>query len=446
MKRSSVKLKALGLILFFGFAIGAAGVLLSRVGTHVLPQDQYTIQADVPNAIALAGDADIRQAGVRIGRVSEIRQHGQLSQLRLDIDEKYGPVYRNATTLVRAKSIAEENYVELDPGTPNAGRIPEGGRLPVSRNLEATQNDDVFSIFDKMRRTSVRRTLGGLADGLEGKGARDLNRTLESMSALVDDASPFANILAEERTSVARLVDSFGIVTAALGDRAQAIQSLTRSAKTASEAVAVRDKQLKATIDALPPFLRQARSTATRLGSFSTSATPVMRDLRGAMDALTPVMRELEPAAKEGKRALAGLDRFSRTGTPALRALPRFDRALSAFVPPLEGFLRNLNPMVANLEPHWREISTWFALAGAAVDNTDTVGHVARVLLPISRSSLPGTLPPDVENLVDQLMGGFDTRGSNAFPKPGQTANPTPGTGEYPRLEADPPYTTGDTK
>ena len=39
MKKTGVRLKALGLLIFFGIAIGAAGVLLSRVGTHVLPQD-----------------------------------------------------------------------------------------------------------------------------------------------------------------------------------------------------------------------------------------------------------------------------------------------------------------------------------------------------------------------------------------------------------------------
>ena len=297
-----------------------------------------------------------------------------------------------------------------------------------------------------MRRTSLRRTLDGLADGLEGEGGRDLNRTLESMSALVDDASPFARIAAEERASVARLVDSFGVVTAALGDRAAAIQSLTRSAKTAAEAVAARDTQLKATIDVLPPFLRQARSTAVRLGSFSTTATPVISDLRGAMEDLVPVMRELRPAAVEGRRTLASLERFADAGTPALRALPRFDNALSSFVPPFEGFLRELNPLMKYLDPYWREISTWFALAGAAVDNKDAVGHTARVLLPVSLSSLPGTLPPAVESLLKNVMGGFDTRGSNAFPKPGGSANPVPGTGEYTRLEQDPPYTRGATK
>ena len=432
--------KAIGLLLFAAFGVGAVIILLSRVGTNVIPQDRYTIQADVTDAVALAAAADVRQAGVKIGRVKEIREHGQLIQLRLEIEPKHAPVYRNATTLVRAKSIAEENYVELDPGTPDAGRIPEGGRLPVSRNLEATQNDDVFSILDRTRRASLRRALAGLAPGVEGEGGRDLNRTVESMTALVDEASPFARILAEERAHTARLVDSFGVVAAALGEREEAIRSLTRSSKVAAEAVAARDEQLKAMLDALPPLLGQGRETATRLGSFSAGATPVMRELRLAMEALVPVAEQLRPAAAEGTRALASLRRFSRAGVPTLRALPRFARSLSGFVPAYEGFLRQLNPLVGYLEPYWREISTWFALAGAATAREDNISNVARVLLPISRSSLPGTLPPEVEQTLEQLSGGLDTRGSNAFPKPGAAADPVPGTGEYPRLAADPPY------
>ena len=431
-------LRAIGLLAFAGFAVGATVVLLGRVGTTVLPKDTYTIQADVRDAVALAAAADVRQSGVKIGRVAEIREFGGIIQLKLEIEQRYAPVHRDATTLVRAKSIAEENYLELDPGSPDAGRLPEGGRLPVARNLEATQNDDVFSIFDKQRRGSVRRTLDGVADGLAGRGGRDLNRTIESSTALVEDASPFARTLAQERVHVARLTESFGVVAAALGDRAAAIRSLTRSGRVAAEAVAARDEQLRRTLGALPALLGQGRATAGRLERFSGAATPVMADLRAAIEELVPVADELPAAAAEGRRALAGLQRFARTARPAFDALPQFSRALTAFSPDYARFLRELNPLVGHLEPYWREVSTWFALAGAATDNADNISHVARVLLPISRSSLPGTLPAEVEDAVTRLAGGLDTRGSNAYPAPGAAADPVPYTGKYPRLTAEP--------
>ena len=435
-------MKGIGLILFFAFAVGAAIALLGRVGTQVLPEDRYTVQADVTDAIALAAAADVRQAGVKIGRVAAIREHGRLIQLELKLDPKYAPVYKNATTLVRAKSIAEENYLELDPGTPDAGKIPEGGRIPVRNNLEATQNDDVFSIFDEVRRTSVQRALGGLAPGVDEDGGKDLNRTIESMTALVDDAEPFARILAEERAHTARLIDSFGTVAAALGDRAEAIRTLTRSGRVAAQAVADRNEQLKATLASLPPLLEQGGVTSRNLTSFSTAATPVMADLRGAFEALVPVAEELRPAAVQGRRALGSLQRFSRAGVPTFKGLPRFANSLDGLVPRYETFVRNANPLVAYLDQYHREVGSWFQLASAATAPKDNIGHVARVLLPVSLSSLPGTLPKEIEDIIKRFMGGLDTRGSNAFPEPGRAgdSDPLPEDFQYPRLQIDPPY------
>jgi virulence factor Mce-like protein len=441
--RSKTLQKSIGLLIFFGLAALAAILLLDRVGTTIIPKDRFTLQADVTDAVALAGAADVRQSGVKIGRVTDIREHGRLIQLKLELDPKFTPIYKDATTLVRAKSIAEENYIELNPGTPSAGEIEEFGRIPVSQNLESTQNDDVFSIFDKLRRTSVQRALGGFAPGVEDEGGRDLNRTIESMTALVDDATPFARILAEERSHLARVVDSFGTVTAALGEREAAIRSLTTSGRVAAEAVAARDEELKATLDSLPPFLTQTRLTATNLGGFATEATPVLADLRVAFENLVPVAEELGPASQAGRRALTSLQRFSRAGTPALRALPRFDQALSRFTPQYEVFLRNLNPLVDYLDDYSPDIASWFSLASGATAPKDTISNVARVLLPVSLSSLPGTLPPSLEALIKQFMGGLDTRGTNAFPRPGTAEDPVqqPADFQYPRLTIDPPYT-----
>ena len=108
------------------FGLGVAVYLLGRVGTTVVPPGpQYHFEADVRSAIALASAADVREDGVFIGRVSGIKRVGTLTGLQLSIAKKYGPIYRNATVLIRAKSVAGENYVQLDPGT----QVPEGLRV-----------------------------------------------------------------------------------------------------------------------------------------------------------------------------------------------------------------------------------------------------------------------------------------------------------------------------
>lgn len=436
-------LRTLGLGVFVCAALGAALYLLSLVGTNVIPKDRYKIRAVVPTSVALAQYADVRQAGVNIGDVSKLEAKGEGTVLTLEIERKHTPVYRDATVLIRAKSIAEENYVELDPGTPEAGKLPENGLLSIEHAQEATQHDDVFSIFDEHRRRDLQRALGGLGPGLADGGGKGLNRTFESTRALTSDAAPLAQIFAEQRNEVADLVDSFGRVASALGSRADAIRVFTRRAKVTADAVAARDDALRATLDELPPFLAQSRATADRLRDFSVNATAVMRDLRLATEELVPTVRDLRPAAVAGQRTVRELERFSRVALPAFDQLEPFARAARGFVPPFEGFLRQLNPLIRYLEPYWRETTNWFALAGAATYNRDQVSHVARVLLPISRSNFPAVVPPEQEEFVDRLTGGLDTRGVNPYPNPGTAGGGTPFDGNYPRLRRDPPYSRG---
>jgi phospholipid/cholesterol/gamma-HCH transport system substrate-binding protein len=433
--------RAIGLLLFVAFGIGVALYLLGRVGTSLLPSgSQYVFEADVHNSIALANAADVREAGVEIGRVTGIKQAGTITALDLSIGSKYGPVYRNATVLIRSKSVAGENYVELDPGDPSAGAVRSGGVLPPSQELEPTQDDDVFSIFNTPERANLQKALAGLGGGLAGQGGNHLNQTIAAIDAVVAQGGDFSRVLANERAQVASLVDSFGTVTAALGNRAGDIQTLTRDALSTARAVATRDAALRATIDSLPGFVRQGRETAQRLGSFSVNATPVMSNLRLAAQALVPAVRDLRPASLEATTTLAALATFARVAQPTFAELKPFADATRSFVPSYSGLIQQLDPFVAYLAPYWHEISTWFANDGAAVQAQDSISHLARVQLPISRSNFPTIDSGAAAAILKTLSGGLDTRGTDAYPPPGTSGTPEPQPAVIPPLVPDPPY------
>ena len=347
----------------------------------------------MPTAVSLAPAGDVKQAGVTIGRVSKIAERGNGTVLELELDDKHSPVYRDAQVLLRSKSIAGENYVEVSPGTPKAGEVPSGELLAPSAAKEATQIDELFSVFDEARRRDLQRALAGLGDGLRGDG-EDLNRTLEAASALATEANPAFKTMADENRHVARLVDSFGRVAAAIGERREGVRQLTLQAKAAAEAVDDRDDKLRDFIAELPGFLRQARSTSNRLTTFSGGATPVVRDLRQATEALVPTVRDLLPAAREGQGLVTELARFSRAAVPALDKLAPFSSKARTFVPPLAAFLRQGNPMFAYMAPYFREVGTFFANDAASFQHVDALGHVARIVLPISRSNAGRRLHP----------------------------------------------------
>src|SRR5947209_7385393 len=167
--------RAIGLVLFVAFGLGVAVYLLGRVGTTVGPGgSQYRFEADVHSSVALANAADIREGGVEIGRVTGIKQAGNLTALELSIGSKYGPVYHDGTVLIRAKSVAGENYVELDPGNPQAGAIASGGVLPLAQERQPVQVDQVLSVFDTRERHNLQHALTGLGGGLAGAGGSEL--------------------------------------------------------------------------------------------------------------------------------------------------------------------------------------------------------------------------------------------------------------------------------
>ena len=434
--------RALGLFLFVCFGIGVAVYLLARVDTHIFSTGSYyTFEADVHSSIALANAADVREAGVRIGRVSGIKQAGTITALELSIARNYGPIYHDATILIRAKSVAGENYVQLDPGNPSSGAIPNGGVLPLSRELQPVQDDNVFSIFGPRERANLQRGLKGLGSGLAGQGGANLNQTLGAMTAVVDQGQGFSQVLASEKTQTAQLVNAFGGVTAALGSRASDIQTLTRAALTAASAVSQRNADLQATIASLPSFLKQTQTTSGRLQSFSTAATPVMTNLRIAFQDLVPAIQDLRPAAVETNTTLAELTRFAALAQPTFTKLAPFARATTAFVGPYSSLLQQVNPFSAYMSPYWREVSTWFADAGAAVGAKDPVSYLARVTLPISRSNYPTIVQGPLEQILRKLSGGFDTRGTDAYPPAGGSDTPAPQPSVIPPLQANPPYT-----
>ncbi len=437
---------AVKLVAFLAVCFAISSYFFGLAGTTILPgEEKYKVQAVIPTAVSLAKAGDVRTAGVNIGRVKDIADRGNATVLELAIDKEHSPVYRDATVLIRAKSVAGENYVEVNPGTPKAGALPSGGVLSIEHAEEATQIDQLFSVFNQARRRDLQRALGGLSEGLDSGGG-DLNKTVEGLSALANEGAGAVNTLAANSRQVASLVDSFGRVTQALGERRTALQTFTRRVKVAAEAAGSRDRELRDLISTLPGFLRQARNTSNHLQSFSGVATPVVRNLRLASQDLVPTVRDLLPAARDGQKVARELRTFARRATPAVTALKPFAGSGSKFVPPLEGFLRQGNPFFAHLSPYSREIANFFALDAASFETTDALGHIARVTLPVSRSDLPGLLTADEEKFLQELQGPLDTRGTNAYPKPGGSAKGVPPSGAYPRLEAEPPYTTGESK
>jgi phospholipid/cholesterol/gamma-HCH transport system substrate-binding protein len=423
------------------FVAGTAVVflVLFNISGGVSVGDRYRFTAVVPTAVALATNADVKRAGVEIGRVEEISNRGATAVLRIAIDPDQGPVHRDARVQVRAKTLVGENYVDLDPGTAASPRVPDGGELPIARAEASTQLDDILSTISVERRARLQRLLSGLGSGLGDD--RAVASGIGGAADVLNGAKRLVDPLYAERQSVRRLVADLGTVFTAVGDRRTMIQRLVTAARRASKTIASEDEALRAGLRQLPPALEQVRHTTAHLAAVGSNAGPVLDDLTASLRALRPVARELPAAAGSTLAALRRLSGASPAARRLLVSLRRLGSPATAFVPALDAILREVRPVVDYVGPYAKDIGSFFAGVGQATTARDATGHLARIQPVLNPSAL--TLFGEAERkAMEQLLGAGLARlvtfkGTNSYPKPNTLATPQAFTGAYPRLQRD---------
>ena len=93
------------------FAMSCVGLLmflwLSFGGPVPLRPEGYRFQASFPEAATLAKEADVRIAGVNVGRVKkiELEKGAARSLVEMEIEEKYAPIPKDTRTMLRLKAL-----------------------------------------------------------------------------------------------------------------------------------------------------------------------------------------------------------------------------------------------------------------------------------------------------------------------------------------------------
>jgi phospholipid/cholesterol/gamma-HCH transport system substrate-binding protein len=126
-----------------GFALSVAALLMflwtAFGGTLPLRPESYRFKAEFPEASLLVKEADVRMAGVNIGKVKskELGPGGRSTLVEMEIDKRFAPIGRDARAILRQKSLLGETYVEITPGNPGDEKLADGGTLPSTRRRGA---------------------------------------------------------------------------------------------------------------------------------------------------------------------------------------------------------------------------------------------------------------------------------------------------------------------
>jgi phospholipid/cholesterol/gamma-HCH transport system substrate-binding protein len=309
-------------------AIGVTIYILEHQPSFVFGQSYYTVQAPFTTAAAVtAGQGQaVTIAGVQVGQVGGVTLRDGQAVVTMNIYKQYAPIYRDATVLLRPRTPLKDMYLELDPGSRNAGRVPDGGSLSIANTQPDVDLSEILSSLDSDTRNYLVLLLSAGAQAFHDPGARgvapsraavnDLSATFKRFAPLDRDTERFTTLLATRQRNIRRAIHNLNLVANAFGGVQSQLASLIRASDTNFSAIAANDTQLEQTLTEFPPTLRQTQQTLAKVQSFATASTttlqqlqPFARNLGPALKASRPLFRDTTPViAGQRCRAAAGAD------------------------------------------------------------------------------------------------------------------------------------------
>jgi virulence factor Mce-like protein len=335
------------------FSASCVGILLflwlSFGGPTPLKPKGYQMKVNFPEATTLAQEADVRLAGVAIGKVRQkkLDKGGARTTVTLDIEPKYAPLPSDTRAILRQKTLLGETYVELTPGTKNAKKLDDGGTLANSKIEPTVELDEILRIFEPSTKDAYRQWVAQSAAQIGNGGGQDLNDALGNLATFAASGEGVLKVLDAQDQAVKKLVSNTGTVFAALNQREGQLRQLIVNSNEAFGALASRSNALAETFHIFPTFLDESKTTLARLQRFSKNTNPLVTDLKPVADNLGPTVRDLGTLAPDLTRFFRRLDPLITVGKRDLPAAQRFLTGASPLFDGLHTFLPELNPILS---------------------------------------------------------------------------------------------------
>jgi phospholipid/cholesterol/gamma-HCH transport system substrate-binding protein len=381
------------------FALSCFGLLLflwlSFGGAVPLKPKGYRVQVAFPEATQLAVEADVRSAGVPIGKVrSKMRDPGSNRTLAtIEIDRRYAPVRSDAKAMLRQKTLLGETFVEMTLGTQDAGFVPEGGRLDNERVDPSVELDEILDSLDPYTRQAFRTWQQDLGASVEGRG-RDLNDSFGNLPGFVEEGGDLFSVLDQQKLALKTLVRETGTVFGALTERESQLRTLVSSQDDVFSAIAAERESWAEAFQIFPTFLDESKATFQRLESFSGKAEPVLRDLAPAMRDLGPTLDAVGDFGPDLRRFFVKFDPLITVSKKSLPATTEVLRGLKPLLGEAGPFLTQFNPFLQYVGVHIHTLSDMLANLGVATQakvadpGPNQMGHYLRQFGPIGPESV----------------------------------------------------------
>ena len=356
------------------FTFSCFGILLflwlSFGGPVPLKPQGYRFEASFREASLLVEEADVRIAGLNVGKVKDKRldaKNGRTIAV-IELKEPFAPIPRDTRAILRIKALLGETYVELTPGSRSKGHLEDGERLPTEAIAEAVEIDEIISLFDKPTRRYFQSWIRELATAIDKGRGEDLNDALGHLPRFVATGEDVLEALDEQEPALRGLVRNSGRTLAAVNERRGQLRELIGNANDTFGALASRNDALAEAVFIFPTFLDQSKATLRRLRSFAIDTRPLVRDLK-------PVARDLRPTLRDVGNLAPDLRNLFRDLRPVIseapRTLPSAARFITGVEPVFEAldpYLDELNPILSFLNYQQQQVADFITIGGGTLN------------------------------------------------------------------------------
>jgi phospholipid/cholesterol/gamma-HCH transport system substrate-binding protein len=376
------------------------GYILLHQPAFTFGQSYYTVRAQFQTGAALTpGQGQtVDIAGVEVGLVGGVELHQGRAVVTMNIFKRYAPIYRDASVLMRPRTPLKDMYLELDPGHPGAGAIPNGGVLDVAATQPDVDVDQILGSLDADTRTYLLLLLSGGATALHnGADAAALRATFKRFAPLNRDTYAFTHLLAQRDANLRRAIHTLQQVTGAVGGVEGRLTSLIEASNTNFSAIASQDAALQRGLTLLPGTLQQTSRTLAGTQRFAAASGPALHALAPFASEFGPALAASRPLFRDTRSAIENeLRPFTRAVRPVAALLRPGAAKLAAATPGLVRSLNVLNTLFNELAyqprkgpPGYLFWGSWLAhISASLTDTQDAHGPIVRGVFMASCSEL----------------------------------------------------------
>jgi phospholipid/cholesterol/gamma-HCH transport system substrate-binding protein len=340
--RARVDPALLGAVTIVAMLAVLVGVVLGGLpgGSPIpLPWNQrMELRAELASADALAPNASVEIAGVKVGEVVSVENRDDHAIAVMSIDPSDGDIRRDARVTLRPHGLFGPQYLEIEPGSASAPRLRSGDVVPERQTALPVDLDQVLHALGAPERQRLQTAIIQLGQAAAGRGsdvnhlvaaANTLTATLVDPVAALDKVAPnLGDALVQSeafnadfaQTPLDQLVASTDRTLAAFAGSSAQLESLLTHADstltTLDDALRGQGGNLRAVLEQAPGVIDRLDRFNGLLGAFGANLrglqpgepVDVTPGIIGAIENVRSAFAQSDPCSKNPTQACSPLD------------------------------------------------------------------------------------------------------------------------------------------